>query len=99
MPHHQSGDAILTPGPLLIDMGYRLDGYCSDFTATTWIEGKGEEAVADKDEFIRVYEIVHAAHDAARDKVAPGVSASEIDAAAREIISNHGYGDQFVHST
>jgi Xaa-Pro aminopeptidase len=49
--------------------------------------------------FDAVHSIVRRAHDAAIDAVEPGVTAEEIDAAAREVIEAAGYGEQFVHRT
>lgn len=38
IPHHMSGSSVLMPGPLLVDMGFRYNGYCSDMTRTVWLD-------------------------------------------------------------
>ncbi|MBQ2708971.1 MAG: M24 family metallopeptidase, partial [Clostridia bacterium] len=46
-----------------------------------------------------IYELVKAANKAGRKAVAPGVPLREIDAAARRVIAEAGYGDRFIHRT
>ncbi len=93
LPHARPGDDAIGEGrPVVIDYGCIVDGYCSDTTRTVcW--GAVEA------EFVEVYDVVSAAQDAARDAVAPGVACRDVDAAARGVISDAGYGEQFVHST
>lgn len=76
--------------PLLIDWGAVVDGYCSDMTRT-FSFGRWPKAVRE------IYDIVLEAHLAAIDVVAPGVRCSDIDAVARDIITQAGYGDAFGH--
>ncbi len=78
--------------PLLIDMGVYLNGYVSDMTRTVWIGNSPDE------EFERIYHIVLEAQLAAERGVKPGMSTFEADALARDVISNKGYGDKFLHS-
>ena len=49
------------------------------------------------EEHRRIYEIVRAANEAAEAKVKPGMVLSEIDATARNLISDAGYGPNFTH--
>lgn len=77
---------------LLIDWGANSNGYYSDLTRTFCL-GKPE------DEMIRVAKIVQASNQAAREKAGPGVTAQEVDRAARQVIDDAGYGDFFIHRT
>ncbi|USN54177.1 MAG: M24 family metallopeptidase [Candidatus Peribacteria bacterium] len=98
IPHHVSGQTLISPGVLLLDMGHTVDGYCSDFTRTLRVEGP-EENKTQKAEFERMLAIVRAAQRSAIDMVQPGIGAGEIDRAAREYIAQTGYGEFFSHST
>lgn len=92
-PHHRSDDTELGEnGAVVIDIGCRKDGFCSDMTRTVYL-GQPDE------EFEKVYEIVRAANLNAIAAVRPGVSFSEIDQAARETIEQAGYGEYFIHRT
>lgn len=91
MPHHQPDDTVLKPGDcVLIDMGARYMGYCSDMTRTFFF---GE---AD-DESSKIYEVVLQAQKKALEAVRAGVSCSELDGVARGYIEQMGYGDSFGH--
>ncbi|GAC1434736.1 MAG: hypothetical protein NVSMB51_02610 [Solirubrobacteraceae bacterium] len=73
-----------------IDMGARLDGYCSDCTRTF--------AVGEPDGFAReIYELVARAQQAGLEAVQAGRSGREVDAAAREVIDDAGHGEHFGH--
>lgn len=92
-PHAVPTDRPVRAGePLLIDFGCRVDGYCSDITRTI--------CIGDPDpKLVELYGIVYAAQDAALATLQAGVRRGrEVDAAARELIANAGYGDQFIHS-
>lgn len=92
-PHAFPTDRRIAHGDLLVlDWGAGFEGYCSDLTRTLAIgEPEGELA--------RIAEFVRAANAAARAKAAPGVSAGEVDSAAREVIERAGYGPFFTHRT
>lgn len=95
LPHHQPTTKKLQPNmPILVDIGARVDRYCSDMTRTFWF---GPEPDAT---FSKIETIVKEAYKAA-EKVAftPQTTAQAIDTAAREYISKAGYGDQFIHTT
>lgn len=93
-PHHHTGDTVLEANTaVLIDTGCRLGGYPSDMTRCGWF---GD---APDPEFTRVAQVVEDAVQAAMATVRPGVVAREIDAAARDVIAQAGYGDYFVHRT
>jgi Xaa-Pro aminopeptidase len=89
---HASPRSEPIPGATLvvIDMGARLDGYCSDCTRTFATGELDEEAAA-------VYELVRAAQEAALEGVRAGVGGRAADAVARERIAEAGYGEQFGH--
>ena len=89
--HHTPGDYPIGPGVLLIDWGARVDGLCSDLTRTFFL---GEP----DDEMKRVYTVVAEAHLAAIDACQVGTSTADVDAAAREVITAAGWGEQFAHS-
>lgn len=91
LPHAAPRDEVVSPGQLvLIDFGMRFQRYCSDLTRV--FTGHREEAA-------NIARIVREAHDAAIAAIQPGVTAEEIDRAARSVIEAAGYGDYFPHST
>lgn len=93
LPHYRAGDRILAAGDLLVlDFGGVLDGYCSDLTRTVAIGPPSPEAR-------RIHAAVLAAQQAAVAAVRPGVSTTSVDAAARDLLTQHGLGDAFGHGT
>jgi Xaa-Pro aminopeptidase len=93
LPHYRAGERVMTAGDLVVlDFGGVLDGYCSDLTRTVSIGPPSSEAQ-------RVYAAVSEAQDAAVAAVRPGVSAVEIDTAARNVLQERGLGDAFGHGT
>ncbi len=88
--HHMPCDRRIDDGPLLIDWGARLDGYCSDMTRTFSI-GAPDTLQSE------LYDIVLEAQLAAIEACRPGADCAEVDAVARNVIARHGYGDQFPH--
>lgn len=94
MPHHNSDATPLRRGDVVvIDIGCTYGGYASDITRTVSFGAPGD---ADAQ---HVYSTVFRAHHAARRMAAPGVRAEAVDAAARTIIEEAGYGPQFFHRT
>ena len=90
-PHGKPGLTKIQKGDLvLIDLGVVVDGYCSDITRTI-AYGKINEKQLD------IYNTVKKAQLAALNAVKPGITCSEIDLTARQIISDAGYGDFFPH--
>lgn len=90
LPHAPLTDRTLGPGEqVIIDFGACLGGYRSDTTRTV-TAGRGGPG--------ELYEVVAGALEAALSSLAPGVSASEVDAAARDYIAERGYGERFGHS-
>jgi Xaa-Pro aminopeptidase len=91
--HHEPGERRIAAGDAVVmDFGGVRDDYCSDITRTVFV---GEPT----DEQREVYAIVRAAQQAAFEAVRPGVSAQDVDRAARTVITDAGYGDRFVHRT
>jgi Xaa-Pro aminopeptidase len=94
MPHHTHGDREIRAGePVVLDFGTRVDGYPSDQTRTVVFGGDPSERVRE------VHDLVRRAQQAGVEAVEPGVTAGAVDAAAREVIADAGYADQFVHRT
>jgi len=75
---------------LLFDLGVMVNGYASDMTRTV--------AVGKPDQFKKdIYNLTLEAQQAALDFIKPGVTAHEVDRAAREVIEKAGYGEYFNH--
>jgi Xaa-Pro aminopeptidase len=91
LPHAVPRDVAIPAGTLVtIDIGARLDGYCSDCTRT-WATGELPDDLA------ALYETVLHAQLTALDAVRPGPSGREVDAIAREIIGAAGHAEHFGH--
>jgi Xaa-Pro aminopeptidase len=92
-PHHEAGDRVIEPGDaVVLDFGGLRYGYGSDTTRTVCV---GEPT----SEIREVHEVVRQAQQAGVDSVRPGVSCQEIDRAARKVITEAGFGGQFIHRT
>lgn len=93
-PHHDHSGRLLRPGdPVVVDLGGTLDsGYHSDCTRTYVVPGAEPPAA-----FLRAYEAVHSGFRGALQFCRPGVTASELDASARAVITAQGFGDFFSH--
>lgn len=88
--HHVTGDSVIEQGTLLLDWGAKVNGYSSDMTRTFAL-GAMPQKVQD------IYAIVYEAQLAAIDACAPGVTCADVDAVARKVITDAGYGEQFGH--
>lgn len=92
-PHHSNDDTKGKPGDsVILDIGCLWNGYCSDMTRTVFLGSVSTEQR-------RVYEIVKEANERAIAAVRPGVRFCDVDAAARDYITQKGYGPYFVHRT
>lgn len=92
-PHHHSSERVLkADDTILIDIGCRIGGYPSDMTRVGYVGSKPEG-------FDEVHAVVDRAVRAALAAARPGVRASEVDAAARGVITAAGYGPNFLHRT
>jgi Xaa-Pro aminopeptidase len=95
-PHHRPGRRRIAEGDLVVvDFGALVDGYHSDMTRTLAVGGPA----ALTEEQRRMVAVVAEAQAAGVDAVRPGVDASVVDAACREVIAAAGWGDAFVHGT
>jgi Xaa-Pro aminopeptidase len=91
LPHALPRDVAIPERTLVtLDLGARLDGYCSDCTRT-WATGQLPDDLA------ALYETVLRAQEAALDAVRPGPLGREIDAIARAIIDAAGHSEHFGH--
>lgn len=97
-PHHEPGDRVVQAGDtVLCDFGgTMLDaggvGYCSDITRCVHL-GSPPSEVTD------AYAVLHEAQQAAVAAATVGTPCSEVDAVARRVIADAGYGDYFIHRT
>jgi Xaa-Pro aminopeptidase len=92
-PHHHSGTrALENSEPVLLDLGSRVDGYCSDITRMAFLG-------TPSDRYREIHGIVEDAVAAALEVIKPGAAISAVDSAARRTIEQAGYGEQFVHRT
>ncbi|WP_252502625.1 Xaa-Pro peptidase family protein [Sporosarcina sp. Marseille-Q4943] len=90
-PHGTPGDRKIQKGDfILFDLGVVYEGYCSDITRTVAF---GEPS----DKQLEIYETVKKAEQAAIDLIRPGVKARDLDKAARDVITEAGYGEYFTH--
>ena len=91
LPHAKPRDVEVKPGDMVvIDWGAEVDGYCSDCTRTIAAGEPSDEARA-------IYELVLAAQVAGVEAIHAGAGGREVDAAARKLIDDGGYGDHFGH--
>ena len=93
-PHHECSDRELRAGDIVVvDIGGPYEpGYNSDSTRTYSI-GEPDAEVA------RRYAVLQRAQQAAVDAVRPGVTAEQVDAAARDVLAAEGLAEAFVHRT
>ena len=91
-PHAVPGDTVIENGMFLtMDFGCVSGGYCSDMTRTIAVGQPSEEMV-------RVYDTVLQAQLAGIAAAKAGATGREVDAAARKVIDDAGYGKYFSHS-
>ena len=93
LPHAQPGASVVTePSLVLIDVGCRVDGYCSDQTRTFWLGSTRDER------FETTKARVAEAQRAAIDAMKPGVRLCDIAAKAKAVFEKYGVADAFLHS-
>ena len=91
LPHARPTERTIQSGePVLIDMGARFNGYCSDLSRTLFF-GQADNTLR------RIYDIVLRAQTAAIEGVEAGMDAAQADRLARRTIEQAGYGDAFGH--
>ncbi|MDR3570519.1 MAG: Xaa-Pro peptidase family protein [Syntrophobacteraceae bacterium] len=91
LPHAVPTSRKIAAGDtVILDLGSKLDGYCSDMTRT-WIAGVPDAKMKE------IYKTVREAQLAAQDKICAGIDSVAVDSAARDLITQAGYGDFFGH--
>ena len=91
LPHYRPGSTRIRRGrPVLIDWGAKVGGYCSDLTRVVFLDRIPPQLA-------EVYQVVLRAQEAGLRACGPGVSGGEVDAAAREVVAEAGYGEAFTH--
>ena len=91
IPHHRPTDAQLASGDFVkIDFGALVAGYHSDMTRT-FVLGRAAQWQRD------IYDLVSAAQRAGREALVPGAACKDVDAAARSVIADAGYAENFGH--
>ena len=91
MPHALPTDRRFQQGePITIDIGARVDGYCSDMTRTVCIDRPS-------DKLREVHGLVLAAQEKAEREIARGMTGKQADAIARDFLKGAGYGKEFTH--
>ena len=93
LPHHHPTDKVIQKGEsIVIDMGAKYEGYCSDLSRTVII-GKPDA------QFRKIYDIVLGAQMTAIAAVNDTMTGGDCDQLARKVIEDAGYGPQFGHGT
>ena len=90
--HHEPDDTVWNGRePVLVDMGVRLDGVCSDLTRNIPPKRRGGL-------YSKVYDLVLQANLAAIAAAKPGITGRQLDKVARDVIRKGGFGKCFGHS-
>jgi Xaa-Pro aminopeptidase len=91
IPHHAPAGRCFEPGDMItIDCGARYGGYHADMTRTVAL---GEPADWQRE----IYGLVAAAQRAGIEAATDGAAATDVDAAARDLIAAAGHGEHFAH--
>jgi Xaa-Pro dipeptidase len=94
-PHGSSTPQVLREGSIvMIDDGCTVEGYQSDITRTFTL---GKASGPKDDKMKKVFDIVHRAQSAALAAARPGVECGAVDAAARKVIADAGYGPDYKY--
>jgi len=95
LPHGDTSDdstnMILQGEAVVVDLGARYRGYCSDLTRTFFMGNASQE-------MMDVYNITLEAQAAGIEAVSAGVWARDVDKASRDVIEGYGYGENFIHA-
>jgi Xaa-Pro dipeptidase len=93
LPHGSITPQIIREGTIvLMDGGCKVEGYSSDISRT-FVLGKAS------DKMKRIFDIVRRAQDSALKTARPGLECQTVDAAARKVISDAGYGPDYKFFT
>lgn len=91
-PHHVTSNRKLKENEaVLLDFGCIYEGYCSDMTRSWW---HGDQ---EPEEYKRIWDVTNRAWKAGIAAEKPGMRCQQVDAIARGIITDAGYGDYFTH--
>jgi Xaa-Pro aminopeptidase len=92
-PHHHPGGRTIGAGEAVVcDFGGTMDGYCSDITRTIFTGNPPED-------FLDLYATLAGAQAAAVDAARVGTLCQDVDSVARDLITDAGFGPQFIHRT
>jgi Xaa-Pro aminopeptidase len=92
-PHHHAGERVIQAGEAIVcDFGGTMNGYCSDITRTVFTGQPPSE-------FRDLYAILEEAQAAAVTAATVGTPCEDVDGVARRIITEGGYGPEFIHRT
>jgi len=92
-PHHHAGSRVIREGEIVLcDFGGTMNGYCSDITRCVFT-GEIDAEVAE------AYAVLHEAQAASVAAATVGTPCEHVDRVGRQIISDAGYGEFFVHRT
>lgn len=92
-PHYNKDDRRIEEKDIIIlDFGCRYNGFCSDISRTAFVGEPTEEQR-------KIFDIVVKANTEAENIIKPGISAGQVDLAARTVIREAGYGDCFLNRT
>lgn len=90
-PHHETGERAIGRGDVVVcDFGGTRSWYCSDITRTVAAGAADQEAT-------RVHDVVRRAQEAGYAAARAGAACESVDAAARRVIDDAGYGKYFIH--
>lgn len=92
LPHGVASDKVIESGDMVtLDFGAYYKGYASDITRTFGIGAVSKEME-------KIYNVVLEAQLKSLDEIKSGMTGQEADSIARDVISGHGYGENFGHS-
>lgn len=93
LPHFETSNREFIDGDfIVVDLTLRYNGYISDATRTFALNNVSPE-------MREVYNLIKKSQQQGLECVEEGVECGKVDAACRNLISNRGYGDNFIHST
>src|SRR6056297_445017 len=92
-PHYaENARAIQEKDIVILDLGCKYQGLCSDMSRTVFVGGITEEER-------KVYEVIRESNEAGEKAAQIGTTSEAVDKASREIIEKAGYGDYFINRT
>ena len=92
-PHHHPGSRVVQNNEIVLcDFGGTMNGYCSDITRCVFIGEPSRKITS-------AYSVLHAAQAAGVAAGVVGATCESVDAAARKVIDDAGFGDFFIHRT